>query len=186
MDNTKDKIISFYHKNRRMPSYSEIMKITGYKTKSAVAYVINKLIDEGIVSKDHTGKLIPNNLGQVKVLGLVEAGFPSPAEEELSDTISFDEYLVENKEASYILKVKGDSMKDAGINEGDMVIVERGAHYKDGDIVIADVDGQWTIKYFRSRNGKVFLEPANENYKPIYPKEALTISAVVKAVVRKY
>jgi len=77
-------------------------------------------------------------------------------------------------------------MKDAGIKEGDMVVVERGANYKDGDIVIADVDGQWTIKYFRNKGGKIFLEPANENYKPIYPKEELIISAVVKAVVRKY
>jgi repressor LexA len=77
-------------------------------------------------------------------------------------------------------------MIDAGIREGDMVIVERGANYKDGDIVIAEVDGQWTIKYFRNRQGQIFLEPANKNFKPIYPKEELTISAVVKAVVRKY
>ncbi len=186
MEKTKKLIISFYNKNRRMPSYSEIMKLTGYKTKSAVSYVVDKLIDADILSKDSTGKLIPNNFGKIRMLGLVEAGFPSPAEEELSDTISFDEYLIDNKEASYILRIKGDSMKDAGINEGDMVIVERGANYKDGDIVIADVDGQWTIKYFRNRNGKVFLEPANEKYKPIYPKEELVISAVVKAVVRKY
>jgi repressor LexA len=186
MKNTKERIISFYQDNRRMPTYSEIMKITGYKTKSAVSYVIDKLIDEGILSKDRTGKLIPNNFGQTRVLGLVEAGFPSPAEEELSDTISFDEYLIENKEASYILRIKGDSMIDAGIREGDMVIVERGANYKDGDIVIAEVDGQWTIKYFRNRQGQIFLEPANKNFKPIYPKEELTISAVVKAVVRKY
>lgn len=186
MKNTKEKIISFYYKNHRMPSYSEIMKLTGYKTKSAVSYMIDKLIDEGIFLKDKMGKLIPRSLGQAKVLGLVEAGFPSPAEEELSDTISFDDYLIENKEASYILKIKGDSMKDAGIKEGDMVIVERGGNYKEGDIVIAEVDGQWTIKYFRRQNGKVFLEPANEKYKPIYPKEELKISAVVRAVVRKY
>jgi len=182
----KEKIISFYQKNRRMPSYSEIMKLTGYKTKSAVSYVIDKLIEEGLISKDSSGKIIPNSLGQIKILGLVEAGFPSPAEEDLSDTISFDEYLIGNKEATYILRIKGESMIDAGIREGDMVIVERGANYKDGSIVIAEVDGQWTIKYFRQREGKVFLEPANKNYKPIYPKEELTISAVVKAVVRKY
>ena len=186
MKNTKEKIIAFYYKNRRMPSYSEIMKLTGYKTKSAVSYIIDKLIDEGMLAKDRMGKLIPVSLGQTKVLGLVEAGFPSPAEEELSDTISFDDYLIENKEASYILKIKGDSMKDAGINEGDMVIVERGANYKEGDIVIAEVDGQWTIKYFRKEKGKVYLEPANEKYKPIYPNEELVISAVVRAVVRKY
>lgn len=182
----KEKILSFYQDNRRMPSYSEIMKITGYKTKSAVSYMVNKLISDGVLSKDKLGRLIPNNLGELKILGLVEAGFPSAAEEELSDTISFDEYLIENKEASYILKIKGDSMIDAGICEGDMVIVERGANYKDGDIVIAEVDGAWTIKYFRDRKGKIYLEPANKNYEPIYPKEELIVSAVVKAVVRKY
>jgi repressor LexA len=186
----KEKIISFYSKHRRMPSYGEIMKITGYKTKSAVAYAVGKLVALGVVSKDAGGKLIPNNLGQIKLLGLVEAGFPSPAEEELSDTMSFDDYLIEKKESTYILRVKGDSMIDAGIHEGDMVIVERGANYKDGDIVIAEVDGEWTIKYFRKERNKgeekIFLEPANKKYKPIYPMEELKISAVVKAVVRKY
>ncbi len=66
-----------------------------------------KLIDEGILAKDKTGKLIPNKLGELKVLGLVEAGFPSGATELIMDTMSLDEYLVENKEATYILKVKG-------------------------------------------------------------------------------
>ncbi len=182
----KEKIISFYDKHRRMPSYSEIMTLTGYKTKSAVSYFLNKLITQGIISKDKRGKLIPKNLGQIRLLGLVEAGFPSPAEEELTDTMSFDEYLIENKESTYILRVKGDSMIDAGIHDGDMVIVERGKMYKDGDIVIAEIDGQWTIKYFRKQRGKVFLEPANKKYKPIYPEQELIISAVVKAVVRKY
>lgn len=186
MENTQSKILTFYRRYRRMPSYSEIMKLTGYKSKSAVSYIVNKLIKESVLSKDKMGKLIPNSLGETRILGLVEAGFPSPAEEELSDTISFDEYLIENKEASYILKIKGDSMIDAGIREGDMVIVERGADYKDGDIVIAEVDGAWTIKYFRKRRGVIYLEPANKNYKPIYPKEELIISAVVRAVVRKY
>lgn len=186
MKTIKEKIASFYYKNHRMPSYSEIMKLSGYKTKSAVSYVIKKLIDDQVLSKDRTGKLIPKNLGQIKLLGLVEAGFPSPAEEELSETMSFDEYLIGNREASYILRIKGDSMVEAGIKEGDMVIVERGANYRDGDIVIAEVDGQWTIKYFRQNGKQIYLEPANKNYKPIYPKEELIISAVVKAVVRKY
>jgi len=77
-------------------------------------------------------------------------------------------------------------MKDAGIVEGDMVIVERNITPRSGDIVIAEVDGEWTIKYFRKKGNVIFLEPANENYQAIYPKEELKISAVVKAVVRKY
>ena len=104
------------------------------------------------VTKDPQGKLIPRALnGEVPLLGIVEAGFPSPAEEELIDTMSLDEYLIENKEASYILRVKGDSMIDAGIREGDLVIVERTNAPRVGDIVIAEVDGEWTMKYLRKR-----------------------------------
>jgi repressor LexA len=120
------------------------------------------------------------------LLGLVEAGFPSPAEEELFDTMSFDEYLIDNRDASYILKVKGDSMIDAGIQEGDMVVVERTNDAKPGQIVIAEIDGQWTMKYLRKRGTAYYLEPANRKYRPIVPTEGLKIAAVVKAVVRKY
>ncbi len=124
--------------------------------------------------------------GRVRVLGIVEAGFPSPAEEELLDTMSLDEYLIPNREAAYILRVKGDSMVRAGIQPGDMVIVERTSTARDGDIVIADVDGQWTMKYFRLRGGEAWLEAANPRYPPIRPARELTIAAVVRAVVRKY
>jgi len=186
MKSLKTILISFYEENRRMPSYGELLKSTGYKTKSAVSYAVDKLIEKGIVSKDSRGKLVPNTLGQVKILGLVEAGFPSPAEEDSSETMSLDEYLIEKKEATYMLKVKGDSMIDAGIHQGDLVLVERGASYKSGDIVIAEIDGEWTIKYFRKQGGKVFLEPANKKYKPLYPTQELTVSAVVRAVIRKY
>jgi len=170
-----------------MPSYSEMANLLGFRSKNSVFKLVKKLEEEGFVSKDKRGKLIPKNIfSKLKVLGSVEAGFPSAAEEELSDTITLDEYLIGNKEATFILKVSGDSMKDAGIMQGDMVIVERNKIAKDGDIVIAEVDGEWTIKYFRKNGGKIFLEPANKNYQPIYPKEELKITAVVKAVVRKY
>ncbi len=85
-----------------------------------------------------------------------------------------------------MLKVKGDSMIDAGIREGDMVLVERGKQAKPGQIVIAEVDGEYTMKYLRIKNGEHYLEAANEKYKPIYPKNALQIEAVVSAVIRKY
>lgn len=183
----KEKINKFYLNNKRMPSYGEAMKLLGFKSKNAVFKLVRKLEEEGFLSKDEKGKLVPKNIfGEIKVLGLVEAGFPSPAEEELADTITLDDYLIENKEATFILKVSGDSMKDAGIVEGDMVIVERDSSPKDGDIVIAEVDRQWTIKYFRKKGNKVYLEPANKKYQPIFPKEELKISAIVKAVVRKY
>lgn len=170
-----------------MPSFSELVGLFGYKTKSAAHYAVQKLIDEGIVSKDKQGKLVPNNLyGETKVLGYVEAGFPSAAEEELVDTMSLDEYLIKNKEATFMLKVKGDSMIDAGIMEGDMVLVERGKTPRPGQIVIANVDGEFTMKYFRKKGDRVYLEAANKKYSPIYPENDLRIEAIVQAVIRRY
>jgi len=77
-------------------------------------------------------------------------------------------------------------MNGAGILPGDMVLVERGLEPHDGDIVIAQIDHSWTMKYFRKRGRKVYLEAANPKYKPFYPKEELKIAAVVIGVIRKY
>jgi repressor LexA len=183
----KNKIMEFYQRNKRMPSYTEIMDLVGFKSKNAVAKLVTKMIDEGIVTKDTAGKLIPTRMfDEVPLLGLVEAGFPTTAEESTTDTLSIDEYLIEHKEATYILEVKGDSMIEAGICEGDLVIVERGVQPKIGDIVIAEVDGGWTMKYYRKKGTQIYLEPANRNYKPIYPTYDLKIAAIVRGVVRKY
>jgi SOS-response transcriptional repressor LexA len=86
-----------------------------------------------------------------------------------------------------MLKVKGESMIDAGILPGDMVIVERGKEPKIGEIVIAEVDGDYTMKYYRKdKSGRVFLEPANERFQNIYPENNLEITAVVRSVIRKF
>lgn len=183
----KQKILAFYAKNKRMPLYKEIMALTGFRSKNAVFKLIGKLVEEGVVGKDKSGHLIPRNIYEgVPLLGLVEAGFPSAAEEELLDVMSLDEFLIPNKESTYILKVKGDSMIEAGINPGDMVIVERKQSYKPGQIVIASVDNEFTMKYLRKKGDRYYLEPANKNYEPIYPTGEFRIEAVVISVVRKY
>jgi repressor LexA len=183
----KKQIKSFYKLNKRMPSYSEIMEMLKFKSKNSVFKLVNKLIEEDFLTKDEKGKLLPKAIfGKVRILGEVVAGFPSPAEEELADTMSLDEYLINNKDATYMLKVSGDSMKDAGIMEGDMVLADRSLTASSGDIVIAQIDNQWTIKYLRKTGKIIFLEPANSRYKRIYPQEELKIVAVVKAVIRKY
>jgi repressor LexA len=187
MEKYQNKIAKFYQKYRRMPSFREIMEVTGLKSTNAVSKLVDKFIRFGILEKDESGKLIPKNLfGQIKILGSVQAGFPSPAEEELVDTITIDEFLISNKEATYMLKVSGDSMIDAGICPGDLVLVERGRMPKDGDIVIAEVDNHWTMKYLKKQNGQTVLMPANKKFKPIIPTEELNIAAVVISVVRKY
>jgi len=180
-------IKTFFQDYRRMPSYSEIMQMAGFKSKEAVRKLVNRLMKAGFIEKDKKGKIIPSRFfSGVPLLGYVEAGWPSPAEEELKDTLDMDEYLIRNKEATFMLKVSGDSMINEGIKPGDMVLVERRSDAKNGDIVIAQVDKKWALKYFRKEKNKVWLESANPKYKPIYPREELQIAAVVIAVVRKY
>jgi repressor LexA len=163
------------------------MAITGFRSTHAVSTLLERLFDEAFLETDATGRLLPGRFfAGLAVLGTVSAGFPSPAEEELTDTMSLDEYLIANKEATYLLKVNGDSMIEAGILPGDLLLVERGAEARDGDIVIAQVDREWTMKYLRRRGTHVFLEAANKEYKPIHPQEELQIAAVVRAVIRKY
>ncbi|MGA2554454.1 MAG: S24 family peptidase, partial [Smithella sp.] len=122
----------------------------------------------------------------LKLAGEVCAGYPSPAEEELRDIISFDEYLIRNPETSFLLSVTGDSMIEAGIREKDLVIVEKNKEPQNGDIILAEVDGNWTMKYFRRRGKMVTLEAANSKYSPIIPRADLRIAGVITAVVRKY
>lgn len=180
-------LYKLFKKLRRMPSYSELARSAGIRSKNAVYKIVNKLIDQNIIRKDHTGRLLPGaQWNSVRVLGTVAAGWPSPAEEELLDTMTIEEYLIENKEATFILKVSGDSMKDAGILPGDMVLVERREDARNGQIVIAEVDHEWTMKYYRKSGNTVQLIPANSRYSPITPKEQVRIAAVVKAVIRKY
>ncbi len=170
-----------------MPVYREMMNLFGFKSKNAVYKLVQKLLDEGAIGKDSSGRLIPNKLlGELPMLGTVKAGFPAPAEEQMLDSMSLDEFLVQKKDATYLLEVDGDSMIEAHIAPGDLVIAERTTVARDGDIVIAEIDGEWTMKYFRQRLGRVWLDPANKKYKPIYPTEELRIAAVVKGVVRKY
>ena len=180
-------IREFLRKNGRMPSYAEIGDLAGLRSKNAVFKFVGKLEKLQVLSRDDKGRLIPRSIANpVKVLGTVEAGFPSPAEEELVDTLSLDDFLIQNREATFLLKVSGDSMSGAGILPGDMVIVDKGQAAKNGDIVIAQVDGEWTMKYLRKRGDTVTLLAANPQYQPIKPKQELKIAGVVTAVVRKY
>jgi len=182
-----EQLTLFYRKNKRLPSYSEMMRLFSYKSKNAVFRCVQNLIQKGLVEKDKSGYLIPKRLPiGAKVLGYVQAGFPSPAEEELVDILSLDEFLIQNPAASYLLKVSGDSMIDAGIHPGDLVIVERNRTPKNGDIVIAQVDNDWTMKYFFKQGKQVVLKPANSDYRPIVPKNELVIGGVVTACIRKY
>lgn len=181
------KLRRFYADRKRMPSLGELAGLMGFKSKNAAQYLAGKWQEAGVVRKDASGRLVPGRLMRVlRVLGTVEAGWPSPAEEEMADTISLDDWLIRNKEASFMLKVSGDSMIDAGIRPGDMVILERGREPKHGDIVVAEIDKEWTIKFYEKNGKAISLRPANRAYRPIFPKEELRVAGVVTAVIRRY
>jgi SOS regulatory protein LexA len=180
-------IAAFFREHRRMPSFAEMVDLLDVKSKSVVNFWINKLIDAEILIKDKKGHLtFTKRSFAIPMLGSVQAGFPSPEEEVLSDIISMDEYLITRPAASFLLQVSGDSMIGEGIMMGDLVIVERGKEPRIGDIVIAEVDGEWTLKYFRKQEGEVVLAAANPKYPLIRPKTELRLGGVVTAVVRKY
>jgi SOS regulatory protein LexA len=180
------KLEKFYSDHQRMPTYAEMTKLWGFRSKNAVAKMVGKLRTAGLVSQDHLGRLVPtDNFGQIQMAGLVKAGPPSDVDE-LTDTVDLDEFLIKHKDLTYMLQVDGDSMINAHIEEGDHVLVERTNTARDGDIVIAEVDGEYTMKYFRNKNCEPHLEPANERYSDIYPEQSLNILGIVKAVMRKY
>lgn len=174
-----------------MPTYTEMMKLFGFKSKNAVFKIVERMVEAGMVAKDHLGRLVPTqgfaeNLSSIQMAGFVTAGLPATVDEELTDTVSLDEMLVGKREFTYMLEVDGDSMIDAHISKGDMVLVERANSAKDGQIVIAEVDGEYTMKYFKKSGSRAWLEPANKKYQPIYPEHSLNVIAVLKAVIRKY
>lgn len=187
IERSREVLWRFFRREGRLPSYSEMCRLFGYASKNAAFRLVGKLVSAGLVEKGAQGRLIPKQLSiPVKILGSIQAGFPSPAEEELLDTLSLDDYLIRTPEASFLLKVSGDSMIEEGIKPGDLVIVDRGRTARNGDIVLAQIDGDWTLKFLEKKGKQVRLIAANKKYPPFVPRQELIIGGVIIAVVRKY
>ena len=118
----------------------------------------------------------------------VPAGFPSPADDHIEKALDLNEYLVTKKETTFFVKIKGDSMIDASIHDGDIVIVDRSKQAKIGDIVLASVDGDFTIKILAKHLSQPRLLPANEKFQPIVVNENMQfeIWGVITGAVRKF
>lgn len=116
----------------------------------------------------------------------VPAGFPSPAQDYLDHSLDINEYLITNKTATFFFWVAGWSMRDAGISDGDLLVVDRSINPKHGHIVVASVDGDFTVKKLHKRAGVVELRPANPEFKPIEFSDGqeLVIWGVVKSIIR--
>lgn len=185
----QEKFRQFYLDNNRMPGYKEMMSLFGFRSKNSVYKLINSWVEEGLLVKDSRGRITPaEGWSGFKILGSVQAGFPTMAEENILDTLNLDNYLVSgDKRNFYLLTVSGDSMIDAGICEGDLVLVEKKEQAKVGSIVVACIDGEWTLKYLRQdKRKRLYLEAANDRYPDMYPQNDLSIGGIVKGVLRRY
>lgn len=107
-------------------------------------------------------------------LSLVPAGFPSPADEYLDRDIKLDELLIKNKSSTFFIRVSGHSMKDAGILNGDLLIIDRSLKATEGSIILAVVDGEFTVKRLHFSKGQTFLLPENPHYEPIEIKDSMS------------
>jgi repressor LexA len=153
-----------------MPTYAEMMKLLEVRSKNVVHFWVKKLISKGLLEKDRR-HLRPVRKGfPLPLAGDVQAGLPAPAEEDLRDVVSLDEYLITRPDSTFLLRVRGDSMVDEGIKEGDLVLVEKDRKPKSGDIVLAEVGGEWTMKFLRSRGKETILESADRVHPPIRAK----------------
>lgn len=117
----------------------------------------------------------------------IKAGFPSPADDFQGKRISLDETLIKNKTATFFAKVDGDSMCDAGISHGDLLVIDRSLEPKDGKIAVCMLDGEFTVKRLRVKESAVYLVPENKNYKKIKVEEEqdLIIWGIVTYVVKE-
>lgn len=178
-------LIQTYGKNP-LPSFDRICKDLGYKSKNSIWQYFNKLIEDGFIKQNNNRFFIsPEHFNISYYAQGVRAGFPSPAEDYPSERISFDNLLIKNPASTFCVRVIGDSMVEAGIQEGDIAVVEKCLIPKNGDIVVAVVDSEFTIKMYREIKGEIILEPANKAYPVIKARDELQIFGVVTGIVRK-
>ena len=118
-------------------------------------------------------------------LGRLSAGFPSPADDYIEGKLDLNRHLIKHTAATFFVRVSGDSMTGAGIHSGDLLVVDRSLEAVDGNVIVAALDGDLTVKRFRKRNGTLSLLPENRNYQPIEitQQQTFEIWGVVTSVI---
>lgn len=177
----------YYASEKAMPSYSRLASILGYSCSSAAAAAAKRLAQVGYLRRGDGGRLAPGPRFFERDIGLsrVPAGSPAELDDFGSTTISIDAQLVRTPSRTFVVRLKGDSMIDAGLLDGDFVVAERDAVCRNGSIVVANVDGQVTVKYLFHAGTDIFLRAANKAYKDIKPKEQLYVVGLVVGSFRK-
>lgn len=170
-----------------LPSLDKIKQHLGYKSKNSVAQYLKVLKNSGLVEeKDSLNYITKTALGALLFDSKVRAGFATVMDDAVDKLISFDEELGLNNPSVFVFRVSGDSMVDLGIFEGDYVSIKKTSQARDKDIVLANIDGAFTLKTYRKKGQKVWLEPANSAYPNIYPKISLTVFGVATGIARKF
>ena len=174
-----------WKRDRSFPSLAKLAGLLGMSSTASVFELVSRLSDAGYLVRKE-GRVAPGaNFFAYPVLGTVRAGVPQPSSDEPFEFLSIEELLVREPNRTGMCHVRGDSMKDAGLLDGDVVVVETNSVVEAGDIVVAAADGQLTVKYLRKdRSGRYFLEAANADYAPIYPTTALDIVGLVTGSFR--
>ena len=184
-----DKIVEyvnqFVQENGYAPSVREIGQAVGLRSTASVSYHIQALQEKGLLmspgTKGRKRSIVANvRPGQIPVVGVVTAGLPILAVENQEGTLAWS-----GDPKCFALRVRGDSMIGAGILSGDLVVVRPQQNADDGQIVVARIEDEATVKRLSRRNGRVWLLPENDNYEPIDGTYAELIG-LVKAVIREY
>ena len=128
-----------------------------------------------------------NGIGQWLAEEGISAGFPSPADDFKETRISLDRQLIKNTEATFYARVSGDSMIEAGLNDGDLIVIDRSLDPENGKIAVCLIDGDFTVKRIRKEKNKLYLVPENKKYKSIKINEEnqLIIWGIVTYVIKK-
>jgi len=189
-------IREFQRKRGYSPSLSDLALAFGVRSKNAIAKVVNALVRERHLEKDPKGRIKILELHEaaekaraaiaLPLFGPIAAGFAAAAEEQAEELVTLEDYLVRDRAATFLLRVKGDSMINAGIHEGDLVVVERKRDPKAGDIVVGILDGQFTLKRLKRDKGKYYLQAENPAYPDMEALEELQVAGVVRGVIRRY
>ena len=179
---------NYYAENRVLPSYARLMGLLGFASKSAIKKVLERLEAAGMLQRSEDGDWAPTERFFERAIAdlPVAAGMPIAATDSGSDLMTIDRFLIPRPAETVLVRVKGDSMTGAGIHSGDLAVVERCSQAKPGDIVVAVVDDEFTLKTLgRDKNGYHLL-PANPDFPVIRPSGKLEIFGILVGLVRKY